>query len=100
VVARELVYAPLPIENQASVVNSHTPMIQYLVEKLGVTIRIRYENDNNRTLQLFKEGKIDLIQLGPLPYVILKKNMPAPCRWLFLMKQMEILSMPAPCSPV
>jgi phosphonate transport system substrate-binding protein len=74
VMARELVYAPLPIENQATVVGSHAPMIQYLAEKLGVTIRIRYEKDNNRTVQLFKEGKIDLIQLGPLPYVTLKKE--------------------------
>jgi phosphonate transport system substrate-binding protein len=72
--ARELVFVPLPIENQAAVITDHTPMIQYLSEKLGVTIRIRYEKDHHRILQLFKEGKVDLVQLGPLPYTTLKKE--------------------------
>jgi phosphonate transport system substrate-binding protein len=72
--ARELVYIPLPIDNQEAVVTAHTPMIRYLSEKLGVTIRIRYEKDNHRIFQLFKEGKVDLVQLGPLPYTTLKKE--------------------------
>ncbi len=72
--ARELVYIPLSIENQAAVMADHAPMIHYLGEKLGVTIRIRYEKDYARILQLFKEGKADLVQFGPLPYVTLKKE--------------------------
>jgi phosphonate transport system substrate-binding protein len=72
--ARELVYIPLPVENQAALVAAHTPMIDYLSEKLGVTIRIRYEKDYHRIFQLFKEGKADLVQLGPLPYATLKKE--------------------------
>jgi phosphonate transport system substrate-binding protein len=72
--ARELVYVPLPIENQSAVLADHAPMITYLADKLGVTIRIRYEKDDARILQLFKEGKVDLVQLGPLPYVTLKKE--------------------------
>ncbi|MBV5306212.1 MAG: hypothetical protein J0652_05915 [Desulfobulbaceae bacterium] len=55
VMARELVYTPLPIENQATVVGSHAPIIQSLAEKLGVTICIRYEKDNNRTLKVLQE---------------------------------------------
>jgi len=72
--ARELVFVPLPIENQAAVITDYTPMMNYLAEKLGVTIRIRYEKDDSRILQLFKEGKVDLVQLGPLPCVTLKKE--------------------------
>lgn len=72
--ARELVYVPLPIENQPTVLMDHAPMMNYLAEKLGMTIRIRYERDDTRILQLFKEGKVDLVQLGPLPYVTLKKE--------------------------
>ncbi|MDD3813145.1 MAG: PhnD/SsuA/transferrin family substrate-binding protein [Desulfocapsaceae bacterium] len=74
--AAELVYVPLPVENSETVIASHTPMIRYLAEKLGVPIKIRYEKDYQQILQLFKEGKIDLVQLGPLPYVTLKKEDP------------------------
>lgn len=72
--ARDLIFVPMPIENQAAVIANHTSMIHYLSEKLGVTIRIRYEKNHYRILQLFKEGKVDLAQLGPLPYVTLKKE--------------------------
>ncbi len=75
-VAADLVYIPLPIEDQETVVADHTPMVNYLAEKLGVSIHIRYEKDYDRILQLFKEGKIDLVQLGPLPYTTLKKAYP------------------------
>ncbi|MFH2124535.1 MAG: PhnD/SsuA/transferrin family substrate-binding protein [Pseudomonadota bacterium] len=74
--AAELVYVPLPVENAETVIAGHTPMIRYLAEKLGVRIKIRYEKDYQHILQLFKEGKVDLVQLGPLPYVILKKEYP------------------------
>lgn len=74
--AAELVYVPLPLENAEAVIASQAPMIRYLAEKLGVQIRIRYEKDYQQILQLFKEGKIDLVQLGPLPYVTLKKEYP------------------------
>lgn len=75
-VAAELVYIPQPIENQETVIASHTPMVRYLAEKLGVEIHIRYEKDYNRILQLFREGKVDLVQLEPLAYVTLKKEYP------------------------
>lgn len=72
--ARELVFVPLPLENQAAVVDAHTPMIDYLSEQMGVPIRIRCEKDHYRILQLFREGKVDLVQLGPLPYTTLKNE--------------------------
>jgi phosphonate transport system substrate-binding protein len=75
-VAKDLVYIPLPLEDKESVVADQTPMINYLAEKLGVSIRIRYEKDYDRILKLFKEGEVDLVQLGPLPYWTLKKEYP------------------------
>jgi len=75
-VAAELVYVPLPIEDQETVVAGHTPMVNYLADRLGVSIRIHYEKEYDRILQLFKEGKVDLVQLGPFPYTTLKKEYP------------------------
>ena len=74
--AAELIYIPLPIEDQETVIASHSPMVNYLASKLGVSIKIRYEKEYQQILQLFKEGKADIIQLGPLPYATLKKEYP------------------------
>ena len=74
--AAELVYVPLPIEAEETVVANNIPMVLYLSERLGVPIRIRYEKDYSRILQLVEEGRVDLLQLGPLPYMALKTSYP------------------------
>ncbi len=75
--ARELVYVPLPIENQETAITTNAPMIRYLSEKMGISIRIHYEKNYEQILQLFKDGKVDLVQLGPLPFVTLHKEYPS-----------------------
>ena len=72
----ELVYVPLPLEAEETVVVNNIPMVRYLSEKLGVPVRIRYEKDYQYILQLVQEGKVDLVQLGPLPYAALKRRYP------------------------
>lgn len=71
---RELVFAPLPIEQPESVVNTSRPLITYLSRHLGTPIQIRYESDFKTILRLFREGKIDIAHLGPLPYLSLKQS--------------------------
>ncbi len=71
---RELVYAPLPIEQPETVIAANRPLVSYLSKQLNLPITIRYEKDYEDILRLFQQGKIDIVHLGPLPYVILKNN--------------------------
>jgi len=72
--ARELVFIPLPLENQETTLAAHTPLIRYLEQEMGVSIRIHYEKEYEQILRLFKAGKADLVQLGPLPFATLRKE--------------------------
>lgn len=71
---RELVYTPLPIEQPETVIDANRPLVAYLSKQLKTPITIRYEKNYDDILRLFQEGKIDIVHLGPLPYVILKKS--------------------------
>lgn len=71
---RKLVYTPLPIEQPETVIAANRPLVSYLEKQLKVPITIRYEKNYADILQLFQEGKIDIILLGPLPYVILRNS--------------------------
>lgn len=71
---RELVYAPLPIEQPETVIAASRPFVSYLSKQLNAPVSIRYEKNYEEILRLFQQGKIDIVHLGPLPYVILKKS--------------------------
>ena len=73
---RALVFTPLPIEQPETVITSNRPLVNYLSNRLGVPITVRYEKNYEDILRLFQEGKIDLVHLGPLPYVTLRHNYP------------------------
>ena len=68
---RELIFVPLPIEQQEAVVSASKPLVAYLSRQLGQPVTIRYESNYEDILRLFKEGKVDIVQLGPLPYTAL-----------------------------
>lgn len=70
---RGLVFAPLPIEQPETVITASHPLVSYLSKQLGVPISIRYEKNYDDMLRLFREGKIDILHLGPLPYVTLRQ---------------------------
>ena len=71
---RTLVYTPLPIEQPETVIAANTPLVTYLSKQLRVPIAIRYEKNYEEILRLFQEGKIDIVHLGPLPYVSLRQH--------------------------
>lgn len=73
---RDLVYTPLPVEQPETVIAANRPLVSYLSKQLKTTITIRYEKNYDDILRLFQEGKIDIVQFGPLPYVILRKSYP------------------------
>ncbi|SJZ35083.1 phosphonate transport system substrate-binding protein [Trichlorobacter thiogenes] len=74
--ARELVYTPLPIEQPETVLDANRPLVSYLSKQLKTPVTIRYEKSYEEILRLFKLGQIDIVHLGPLPYVILKSSYP------------------------
>jgi phosphonate transport system substrate-binding protein len=67
-------FAPLPMEDRQSIYSDFYPMIKYLEKKLGVTIEFVYYDSYDDIIKNFKENKIDLAYLGPLPYVALKNT--------------------------
>lgn len=73
---RPLVFTPLPIEQPETVIAASRPLADYLSRQLGVPVTIRHEKKYEDIIRLFKEGKIDIVHLGPLPYVTLRRDCP------------------------
>lgn len=72
-----IIFAPLPMENIKTVFTQFDPMIKYLEKQLNKKIIIDYNQNYADILQKFKQKKIDIAYLGPLPYVALKDEYPA-----------------------
>ena len=72
-----LVFSPLPMENAKVTLTQFTPMIKYLEKKLNKKITIDYNKNYADILEKFKQNKIDLAYLGPLPYIELKEKYPS-----------------------
>jgi len=70
--ARTLVFAPLPMESRETVLKQFMPMANYLQQTLGCEIRFDYSDNYAQILDKFRQGRIDLAYLGPLPYVSLR----------------------------
>ena len=69
-------YTPSPIEHPETAIASHTPLAEHLSRILGLPARIHYEQNHADIIRLFQEKKIDLVQVGPLPYVKLREQYP------------------------
>ncbi|MHB1358961.1 MAG: PhnD/SsuA/transferrin family substrate-binding protein [Rhodocyclaceae bacterium] len=72
--AETLVFTPLPKENPETVVAQWKPLLNQVGKALGVTVRIEYVANYGEIIDKFRAGKIDLAQLGPLPYVALRET--------------------------
>lgn len=72
--ARPLVFAPLPYFSNAKVLEDFLPMVNYLEEALGETIVFHYETRYDQLVTAFKENKIDIAYVGPLPLAQLQKT--------------------------
>jgi phosphonate transport system substrate-binding protein len=70
--ARTLVLAPLPMESRETVLKQFMPVARYLKERLGHEVVFDYSDSYAEILDKFRQGRIDLAYLGPLPYVSLK----------------------------
>lgn len=69
-----LVFTPLPLENPETVVAQWKSMLYQIGKTLGVSIRFEYAANNGEIIDKFRDGQIDLVQLGPLSYVVLRET--------------------------
>ncbi|MDI6746950.1 MAG: PhnD/SsuA/transferrin family substrate-binding protein [Rhodocyclaceae bacterium] len=69
-----LVFTPLPQESPETVVAQWKPLLNQVGKALGVTVRIEYLANYGEIIDKFRAGKIDLAQLGPLSYVVLRET--------------------------
>lgn len=69
--ARELTYAPLPLENPRQVMTQSQPLVKYLEMGMGQEVTVRLLAHHGQVVSEFAEGNIDLALLGPLPVMAL-----------------------------
>ncbi|OOZ35640.1 PhnD/SsuA/transferrin family substrate-binding protein [Solemya velesiana gill symbiont] len=69
-------FAPLPLEDKKIIHEQFRGLADYLQEATGHTLTWVHLNDYADIIEQFKADKIDLAYLGPLPYVILKRDYP------------------------
>lgn len=70
-------FAPLPMETPETVASQWKPLLDHLGKTLGRPVRIEYADSYATILDKFRNGKLDLAYLGPLPYIELKERFPA-----------------------
>lgn len=72
--AEPLAFAPLPMQNREALYTQFGPMVHFLEESLGEPIEFVFCDSYQELLDQFAIGNIDLAYLGPLPYILLKKQ--------------------------
>jgi len=71
---RNLIFAPLPLEDKKTMYLRFSPMLDVLEKKLNTKIDINYNSSYDEILEKFIKGKIDFAYLGPLPYLTLEQK--------------------------
>lgn len=71
-----ITFASIPMQNKNTLIKEFIPMLTHLRKKTSINIQMDYYRDYSELLEAFISGKIDLIYLGPLPYVSLKERYP------------------------
>lgn len=67
-------FAPLPTKKEKANVEEFLPLVSYLEKHLSLNIDFVTKKDYRDILQGFEDQSIDFAYLGPLPYMILKKE--------------------------
>ncbi|MDO3378519.1 PhnD/SsuA/transferrin family substrate-binding protein [Geoalkalibacter halelectricus] len=80
-------YSPIPMVNQEKVVADTRPFLDYLEAELGREIRLIYPRDNAQVVQDFVDDRLDLAEVGPLPYLLLRELAPHAQAVLFFLEQ-------------
>ncbi len=75
-VGRDIIFSPLPMEQKAKVLRQVMPLFHYLEKPAASQFKVSYFDNYADILENFKQGKIDLVFLGPLPYIHLRAAYP------------------------
>ena len=70
-------FAPLPLEDPKIIHEQFGGLMDFLQQQTGLTLRWTPFADYLDILTAFRRGELDLAYLGPLPYVILRRDDPA-----------------------
>lgn len=68
-----ITFAPLPISQKSNVVEEFLPLFNYIQKDSGIKTKFIYEKDYSTIIEKFTQNKIDIILLGPLPYIKLNQ---------------------------
>jgi phosphonate transport system substrate-binding protein len=68
-------FAPLPMESPEVIVKAFNPLVAYLQARLGQPVEMVYFDTHREILAAFEQDELDVIFLGPLPYVSLRQGM-------------------------
>ena len=70
-------FAPLPLEDRKIIHEQFFGLADYLQKETGLSLEMVHLSDYGDIIDSFRRNEIDLAYLGPLPYVILKRDFPA-----------------------
>lgn len=67
-------FAPLPMESRETVVKQFRPMLLHLQNALATNIEFVFADDYGDIIDRFVADRVDVVYLGPLPYVELRSR--------------------------
>lgn len=82
-----LTYSPLPMVNPEKVVAETRPMLDYLSRSLHLPIQINYPSNNAEVVKAFMEDRIDMAEIGALPYLLLREVAPHAQALVFILEE-------------
>lgn len=82
-----LTYCPLPMVNPEKVVAESRPMLDYLSSSLHLPIQISYPSNNADVVNAFMEDRVDMAEIGALPYLLLREVAPHARALLFILEE-------------
>ncbi|MGH3825572.1 MAG: phosphate/phosphite/phosphonate ABC transporter substrate-binding protein [Pseudonocardiaceae bacterium] len=69
-----LVFVAVPSLQPANLQQAYQPMLKMLSKEIGREIRVQYATDYSAVITGLRDGKIDIAALGPLSYVLAKRQ--------------------------
>lgn len=72
--AKVINFSPLPMDKAPALFAQYSPMLKYLEKETGYQFKLHFSESYDDIIEKFKKGELDLIELGPLPYIRLKEK--------------------------
>jgi phosphonate transport system substrate-binding protein len=66
-------FAPLPLEDRRIIHEQFSGLAEHLSQSTGAAVEWVFFDDYAEILRAFRDGKVDLAYLGPLPFVVLRR---------------------------